>query len=567
MPQQLLPDIVLYDISGQVVDLAQSHDPIPITEISRIEIHGTRYILGYDAWLNPELYLEETREVDETYQERYKDGAETAIALWEAAIEGEEQVRERLGEELGAEVARNINSVIEVLEQYPVLQDNYFRVAQVDLWELAGRARDSRGIREILSERNDDSPIPACIRQSAELSGRCEVIMRKIVHHGNLTEAESCFVAALSLSGIAISRSIHGDGRRINEYTRPYVVANMAERLICREIAGRDIFEGHQQQFAAFCDKLGAQGYEIPEWITPYRGDELLWGFSLSGHKGDPYTIFIEPDGTSESIGLALNHERLHVLDHQAGSIGYQAAQSRMLPFEFISSSDIPREHYDETYTQAFALLIYCEGNVEQALAANNVSWALYKSGVRRLLMILQAIEVKAGVPLFASRLMMDGLKAVATGTTRSKTDVIRQYYDEQIGETGSFAQQMERYADQNRVLNAIEDTPEQISECPVATRIIEGHNNVLWDDLADVERERFGQCRDAEGYNVYRAAQIRSLLRRPDLIFELDPSPLVERVRDAVLADDTARREIRRLIASYYQGHVAALRKHTQVE
>jgi hypothetical protein len=553
---QSLPEgITIITDHGEI--LGNIEEQIPISYVKEVRINDKAYFAGRDAWGNPSVYVKSETIAQEPKGE-FRDILEKAASLWEAATFGEDEVRETITDLFGEDVLKIVTSLLSQLEEYPEIQANKYWAEKVDLWDIAYKGKTADGAKKILRGENGGVRLPYGIDNTPMLH-KCEEIIEKIINHQPLTDQDRFFTDAIKVSRVAIRRSIRSlDTYSINDFTRRYAMANLVENLLCRELVGWDIYDQHHADFGQFSSTLEESGYEVPEWFQPYKGDEFVWSFALDGtiaNAGGNY--FLDSNYNPEAITHILDHERGHRLRTIATDLGQSTiweAEKEGAKFEY--------EKYDESFTESLALLIRLNGNVEQAIIKNNEQIISYKNGVDRLLRILLAINNHSGDPLLASKLMINGLNGMSSGTSLSQTDAVRAYYDSQIAEEGAFDALMGDFADKKIIRVKWSGNDDEKSEPDILIlkeTIRRSMANIQYDDLSEKERQRYWG--GPEKFEEHKERELDHLEKWPISIIRDGPSPLVLRIFKQVIDNPDASDQLQSMLNFDYEQYAVALR------
>lgn len=529
----------------------------PITYVKEIRLNDKSYVIGRDAWGNPSTYVKSETKTPEPKGE-FRETLEKATLLWEAAILGEDELRETIVTLFGEEVLEIVVNLLSQLEKYPEIQANNYWAEKIDLWDIAYKGKTVDGAKKILRGENGGVRLPYGL-DDTPMFHRCEEIIEKIINHQALTDQDRFFVDAIKVSKIAIRRSIRSlDTYSINDFSRRYAMANLVENLLCRELVGWDIYEQHRVDFGEFSSTLEESGYEVPNWFQPYKGNEFVWSFALDGtiaNAGANY--FLDTNSNPEYITHVLDHERGHRLLSIAYNIGrnirYEAEKGGA-KFEY--------EKYHESFIESLALLIRNGGNVGEAIAENNEQTMSYKNGVDRLLRILLEINERSGDPLLASKLMVDGLKGMSEGSSLSQTDAVRKYYDSQIAEEGAFDALMGDFADNNIILvkwNGNEDEKLEPDISILMDVIQSSMASIQYSDLNEQEKQKYWG--GPEKFEEHKERELGHLEKWPISIIGDSPSPLVSRILKKVINSLDASDQLQSMLNFDYEQYAVALR------
>lgn len=550
-------DIGISGSDGQPIDLAALTAPLSITEVSKLEFNGKSYRLGRDAWGNPSVYKNKEEE-NVALNPKFTEALQKSVQLWEAALEGEDSIYRKVQELYGDEAVEIVSGLTAALEENPGIQRNRYWAEAIDLWDLAYKGKTVEGALKLLNGENGGIRKPYGLEKTKEFD-KCITIIKKIIAHQPLTEKERYFLDALKMSRIALRKSIREMTTwGINEFSRPYVIANIVENLICREAIGWDVYEVHQQHFQDFSSRLYEDGYEVPSWFTSYSGNEFLWSFALDGTIANAAGhYFIESSTNKENVAHVLDHERGHSLRSETDSIG----QSTRFKKEKAEGRQLPYERYDESFTESLALLVRSKGDVAKALEDNSLQSMSYKNGVEQLLLIIQEIQEVSGDQLLGSKLLIDGYKLLADGESWSQTDALRTYYDKQIAQRdGAFDERMDRYADTKII--RVGWRGESSSEHPDASHVVEVAKSAIigtqWEDLTEDEKKGF--WKGIEGFEEAKQDEIKWIVKNPLILLDLQPSVLIERAFRAIQSNQETKMQFKQYISVSYREYLQAL-------
>lgn len=556
LPGQSVADgTVLYGQNDAPINLQELNAPLAINQIKRVTVHDKDYSLGRDAWGNPSIYAEQKREKSDL-EPSFREALKKSIRLWEAATTSEEQVRNVVREELGEDVLLNIDTLLHTLEEYPEIQDHQYWAERIDLWDIAYRGQTVREAKKLL--RTKGQRFMTGLEKTPAFQ-QCERIIEKMVTHRLLSVDERSFIEAIQMNKLAVTQSIRNLGsRRLSDFTHRYAIANIAENLICRNVVGWDIYEKHQDEFVSFAEALKNAGYDVPEWFTPYDGNEFLWSFALDGviaNAGGKY--FIDETTSSSSIPHVLDHERVHRAIGCARDLGQDTrfkAEKEGQKFDY--------ERYSESYTDSLALLIKHNGDVGAAIDANAEMGLSYKNGVEQLLLILRDCERESGKPLFGAQLMLDGLKGMSAGQSWSHTDEVRAFYDAHVAKhPGAFDATMDKYQDKNIIRVHWDDAVEQrdVDLSRVRELIKSTLDEVRWEDLDEEEKREY--INNEEFFVKQKAWEEEFNNQWITSIVGLDPSPLRARIFRAVQSDGEAAAQLQAYLNAEYLQYLRALK------
>lgn len=561
LPEQNADRSMVFEtVDQQILDLSQCDKPVPIDDIKTVTIGGQKYSLDRDAWGNPCVYLYDDSRSE--LEPQIKESFDKVIQVWESALAGEDVLRASVVSILGGDVMSNIDRILDQLERYPELQDNESWASEIDLWGIAQKGKTVAGALEILRGENGGIKLPYEFDQTSAFR-KCEELVTKLVSRQPLTEDDRQFINAAAYANISTSRSIRDfTGLRITDLTRRFAIANIAENFLCREVVGWDIYQSHQQDYRDFIQKMKSQGYEVPDWFSPYKGNEFVWGIALDGSIANAAgKYFVDFYFTQSYATHVLNHERIHNRNTLALELGGRRAWEE----EERSGERMPWEHYHESVTETLALLVRNRGDVSAAARENLMSSIMYRSGVDEMLNILNEIETHTSQPLFGSQLLLDGFKQLAEGKTRQLTSMVQDFYDREIaGEVGAFDQRMSRFQDNNMIRVSWDSN----SEPPVFSfdHVQEIANVVIdelkYEDLTEKEKSVYWDKQVLEHKRDWERDLVKEY---PGDILGLTPSPIRNRIRNVVLQDESARQEMNALIEHKYKKYLAALKTYQQ--
>lgn len=440
--------IKVYGTNGEQINTATLTTPVSITEIDTIVTENNVQVLRKGDWGNPCLYRkrpENKINLESEFHRKLQVGAQ----IWEAALEGEERVKQVISELVGEPALQSMLEIITVLEKFPEIQLNKYNVQDLDLRTIAATATNDEEIRSKLLK---NSVFDNNFRQT-ELFTTCFELVKRIQNHEVLTSELMYFNDAITYSKATMdARADTISSISINEISRPVVLAQLVENLLCRSVVPEDIFRSHQQEFIAVKQMLEKEGYEFPQWFEPYAENQFVWRFSLDRRIANAAGFYFV-DATTDGVMAAhvLSHEKIHKIAAHAHDIGLNGLIKNR------ADINLPREKYAESFTESLALLLMTGGNIDKAITMCE-QIEVYKAGVLKYLQLLKELATQRQDPFAGIKLMIDGMKQTAAGETFDQSQVVRQAWDEIAVEIGrqTFDEEMSDYQDRElyRALN-----------------------------------------------------------------------------------------------------------------
>lgn len=525
---------------GTTKTITKTEEMIDITEADELTIDGKAYKYGKDVWQNPNLVAlplrkESTAEFDTVLKK--------VIGLWESALAGDEAFDHFLAENIDKEELAEIQSGIDYLRSHPLLQRAYFDWQKVNPWNLAQlKTTDER--RQALKK----SWVASSLVDGEEFIN-LNNIANKISEGVELDAQDNAFLAALNIKDRANSLCIHQPlDIYLTDINRRYAIANIIEGYLTRAVVPGGVFQEHEGHYRQFGQTLRDHGVEVPEWFTPFLGDEFIYGIRINGiiaNLGGKYFIDSRT-GEKGYMARIFDHERVHALEKEARSQASHVVKEGEK--EFMS---------EEGYTETLALLIKNNGSVETALQENNNSGLWYANAVRELLGIIGEINNVSTDQFLGVTLLARGLfELPKRNWDSSPLSLIKQYYDENdIGRGKTFEEKMKPYSDSRFYSSHEEFTEDQ---------------NLPSDRIVALAREiSFESVRALYPYvdeNLWNTL-VKGVEKWP---FGLLGTSMMGSARDlileAVLKDQEAKSELQAITDSFYRNYIVEIKKRYEI-
>lgn len=492
---------------------------------------GEEFKIREDPWQN--LRVEKAESILEIDFQHKKTMGEI-VELWEAAIRGEQDLDDFLKKNIDGKTVREINETVICLEKYPELQNPIMHASQIDVWELARYGSEGERQKALKKLYVSSSFF------ETEAFAKLMEITDKVSSKRDFSEDDIAFLNAMACSERATSESIHSlKALKITPWNRKYVVANLAENYLARELVPQETFRLHRQYYERFAEVMKSCGEKVPPWFDSYRGDEFVFGSavdSIIANVGGKY-FFSLPKETAESIAGILNHERVHFL------IGYAKTLLKDYPmYEGFRS--------EEAFVESLSLLIKYEGNAQAALESQDLSRTCYKQAAKELLIIIKGVNELSGEQMLGTRLMFRGIMALADGETTGLLEPLESYYNQsELSRKIKFAERMAAFSDKRRIYSMFETGRSQNLSQEEIERVI--------GSVTYKEAKATGFWLDKK----YFLSKRKWLVDNPlDLLGWIDRE-VKEIVCDKVVKNKKANKELQAIVDDYYSDYLAAIK------
>jgi len=506
----------------------------PLEEGDKLIADGKVYEVKHDPWCNVMLVEEGKKKVANPENISILN---KVIGLWEAAIASEEELNNFLEENIEEGSLEEMREALEYLKSHPTMQQD---LAKIDPWFLANLPNQEA----IVAYLSRDLSIPYSFLESEEFQ-TLVAIVEKIRRGEQFSPEEILFLNALSVSDLATQLSIHDTQTvRITPFNERYALANLAENYLMRSLVPSSVFQQHANHYTSFSRLMTEQKVKMPEWFSPYRGEEFTYGPANGrtiANAGGKYFLDIFGEN-KESMAHVLDHERIHALISHARQLQYNKVG---IPEKYQGFSS------EETYVETLSLIIKYQGDVKAILQGEEIDKTTYANACRQLLKILEEINERSEDPLMATKLLVEGLVGIAEGYTKGLFEPIKNYYDANF-EGPRFAERMAAFSDERKI--SVIETP---AESPNLSRdnIRRALLSVSLEDIKAkswwLDQESYGKI--VELYTTYPLLLLGNLQEGEKLFLE------------RIISNHEAKKEMQEIVDSYYRNYLEMIKRRIE--
>jgi hypothetical protein len=513
------------EVVGEMIkiDLAENN----YSPKTKLKIGGIEYRVRRDRWGNLLMGKDQSIEVDEKSERIINK----IVELWESAVEGDEELDKFMRKNVDQTVADEVTRAVDYLKAHPELEDESYYLSELTLWDFPKFETKSE-LKAYLRKKRVSVDF-----LDTDAGKKMVEVLEKIQANQDLNLEDRTFLDAMVLAKRAVEGNNRIAGFSVTEFNQRFIVANLIENYFAKELTPAGTFANQQEYFNGFKNLMKQQGLEVPDWFTAYRGDEFLFYPAINStiaNAGGNYFFSVRPDNVDE-MAATLIHERVHNLKEHASSL-----------------SGIYEEGFrsDEVYTEAMALLIKYQGDVEAILSSSEVDKTSYSEGVRQLLDILKEINNHSSDQLKGAKLMFKGLTELAGGRAENRFQLVRDYYDSHhLGNGQEFSEVMAAFDDSRggiiRFYGEDSASPKQrnINRILDNYSIEEAKKNGFWGEEEALQKQ-WQQIKEDP-------IMILSAAKKDNYKGEL---------YKRIMADPKARGELEKIIESNYQDYVQAI-------
>lgn len=506
---------------------------LDLKNVNYITIDGIKYYLSPDAWQN--IIISDTRP-GIIISPQNQQQLEKIINLWEAAIKGDKELDEFLTANLDTDTINEIKDILALLKQNPELQRHADALSQIDVWQLAELGTRA-AIKDYLLTKIHFGLL------EGEVFNKIMVVVDKVRENTPLTAEDTTLLNTIAVANIAVRESIHNRSTNtITPINERYVVANLAENYLARALVPQGVFQVHQSHFRDFKATMAARGVIIPDWFTAYRGEEFAYGPAIRNtiaNAGGNY-VFDVTTASSNFMARIFDHERVHTLVLLAKEM------SGFTPETVFRS--------EEAFTDALALLIKYNGDVDAALNSPNIRDTSYSLGVEALLDIVKEININAGGDITGVRLMLDGVLGIASGANKGTLEPLIAYYDSRnVGNGISFATKMAPFSDTRYVYMG---EGYEIDPALPKTKIKQIINGFSYEEA---------RVAGASVGSDYFERRKQVFIEYPTFLLSGTQETIKDLILQRVLKNPEATSEMRGLVGGIYSGYIKAIKRRME--
>jgi len=267
-----------FDKTHKLIDVSKTQIVL-IEDIGDVFVDGKKFRLSSDYWGNPCLYPNEIEPTNPSLVEAVKQ----VVHIYETASEQPDKVIEELKKIIDIKTVDEMIGIVKLYSDNPSLQ-NIIRSSkkEIDYWSLAKIKKEER------PQHFDDQLgyVSEKIKESGQY-GNIMNICEKIASNTPLTKEETIMIAATD-SPITYD-GVLDHTFKINQFTEPYILANMAEQYLMRQAVPKGYLSEHQSHFSRFKTLMESQGYSFSKPFIPYSGTDTvpkaqegsIWGNTL----------------------------------------------------------------------------------------------------------------------------------------------------------------------------------------------------------------------------------------------------------------------------------------------
>ncbi len=529
--QNLGKDIKVYGKDGKVISLNQRQAPLLLSDVDKVVVNGTEYMVAVDAWNNPALFIEKP---PAPVLPEAKKAIEDVSQIWVLATTKPEELQPFLQSTLTGGRHEELMASFEFIKAHPELQ-KISVFTTVDPWQLVD--------------------IPPFVREWAlsnlpkELQGTeserlFKSVVRKIADGQELSSEEFVFLNVWTNKRVALTRHVYATEQgKVTGFNEQYVLANLAENYLLKEIPPAEAFAIHRQDFTDFARLMKDRGTDVPPWFDGYTGREFRYGVDLGLVKAvaeGRYYVSHRLE-SPQQVARILDHERIHAMLMNARIAATNGDLAKLPDVEL----------FNEPLTETLALLIKHKGNVDTAIADNLENPMDYFTAVDELLRMVKETNLHSKDDLLGTELMFKGVLAKANGSKEYSLDLLQEYFDKNVaGQGKSFSERMMLFTNETKNTTPFEvpgvsSTVSLENVKRVISAVTSGRGSV---DLSSIRIRWQIQTRRDE------------LLSSPLALIFGEEKPLDNLFLEAISADPQAKKEFQDLVDEGYKGYSKVL-------
>jgi hypothetical protein len=506
--------------------------PIDPEQVQTVAIGDRVFKPRTDPWENLGLLESKPAKIDEESQRTLNQ----IVQLWQAALAGEENLGQFLQANMDREALAEVQDTLAFLKNHPLLQKWHYDLAKIDAWRLADLPSLEQR-KEYLKKIG----VSFLFMDSEEFG----LLMRaadKIQNKQDFTAEDVSLLNALALAEVAVSGCAQfSSAFYLTPLNERFALANIAENYFMRGLVPVGTFSRHQQNYLAFSQIMAGEGEEMPEWFSPYRGDEFRYAPAISGtiaNAGGKYFFNLEGE-TADSMAGILDHERIHFISSLAKS----------------SAQEFPKHdgfRSDEAFTECLALLIKHGADAGVALGSEDIDRTSYRRAVEEVLRIVLEVNQFSGDDRLGAKLLLRGLTGIPKGEVKGLFEPLETYYDQnKIGGEVSFSERMAAFSDERRLYEINEITVSKNSPKKKTREVI---GSVSYEEARQKDR-----WMDRKSFSRSRRIALRWPMHLIETTFR---NGVTDSAYEKVLANEGARREMGLMVESYYRNYARAIKK-----
>lgn len=317
-----------------------------------------------------------------------------------------------------------------------------------------------------------------------------------------------------------------------------FALAGIAENYFLKDLVPKEAFSLHQRAYQDFSQMMSNEGELVPEWFSPYRGEEFRYAPAIGPTIANPDQYFFGIFGeTASSMAHIFDHERGHYLQSCASALAKDSQE------EGFSS--------EEVYTECLALLIRYQADPLKAINSEEIKRTSYGRGVEELLKVLLEVDRFSGKTKTGAKLLFRGLTQGAETKPKRPLEPLEEYYDQnKVGGETSFSQRMAAFSDERRIyittyFSASEESPNEEIK-----KVI---------DAINYEELRKKDNQESEEYFIKCKERFRD---NPTALIEAGYRDKIEDfILEKVMANEASKNELEVMVESIYRQYLESVK------